>query len=55
MKIEITKRFIYNFKWVEVGTVMEHENIIPKEVYKEVIETVKEKSKKDKKGFDEYD
>jgi len=53
MKIEITKRFIYNGKWIEVGTIMEHEKIIPKEVYKEVVETVK--SKKDKKGFDEYD
>ena len=54
MKIEITKRFIYNGKWIEVGTIMKHEKIIPKEVYKEVIEKV-EKSKKDKKGFDEYD
>ena len=52
MKIEITKRFIYNFKWVEVGTIMDYSSLIPEGHYKEIKEPVKiEKSKKEKNEY----
>jgi len=56
MKIEITKRFIWNGKWIEIGEVFQKCSGIPEGCYKEIKEPVKvEKSKKDKKGFNEYD
>jgi len=54
MKIEITKRFIWSGKWIEIGEVYEKCSAIPKGHYKEVKETVvvKDKPKKDKHEYD---
>ena len=54
MKVKIIKPFIWNDKKISVGEILEYCTAIPEGHYVEVKE-VEKPSKKDKKGFDEYD
>jgi len=52
MKIEITKRFIWSGKWIEIGEVYEKCSAIPKGHYKEIKEKVEKVEPKSKYGKD---